>query len=203
AAVLARETDAGDRRLVGYWVPSDEGTDGPDAASLRLHLKALLPEYMVPSAYVRLDRLPLTQNGKLDRKALPAPEPAAADARPFAPRTPAEEILAQLWAEVLRTDSVGVEDDFFALGGHSLLATRLLARVQNALGVVLPLRAIFEGPTVAELAVRVEEMRRAELPAVTAVVPRSSTSRAHHLLDNLDDLSDDELDLLLSTHPEG
>ncbi|HVG44405.1 MAG TPA: amino acid adenylation domain-containing protein, partial [Longimicrobium sp.] len=171
AAVLARETEGGDRRLVAWWVPSDEGADGPDAAALRAHLKALLPEYMVPSAYVRLERLPLTANGKLDRRALPEPEPVATDARPAAPRTPTEEILAQLWAEVLRTQSVGVDDDFFALGGHSLLATRLLARVQNALGVVVPLRALFEGPTVAELAVRVEEMRRAGLPVLPPVVP--------------------------------
>ncbi|HEX6747842.1 MAG TPA: amino acid adenylation domain-containing protein, partial [Longimicrobium sp.] len=170
AAVMARETEGGDRRLVAYWVPA-EGTTQPDAASLRLHLKALLPEYMVPSAWVRLDRLPLTANGKLDRCALPEPEPAAADARTAAPRTPTEEILAQLWAEVLRTESVGVDDDFFALGGHSLLATRLLARVQNALGVVVPLRALFEGPTVAELAARVEEMRRAGLPVLPPVVP--------------------------------
>ncbi|HEY0022714.1 MAG TPA: amino acid adenylation domain-containing protein [Longimicrobium sp.] len=171
AAVAARGTDAGDGRLAAYWVPSDETADGPDAAAFRAHLKALLPEYMVPSAYVRLERLPLTANGKLDRRALPEPEPVATDSRPAAPRNPTEEILAQIWAEVLRLESVGVDDDFFALGGHSLLATRLLARVQNALGVVLPLRAVFEGPTVAELAVRVDEMRRADLPVLAPVVP--------------------------------
>jgi amino acid adenylation domain-containing protein len=165
AAVMARETG-----LVAYWVPV-EGSVEPDAASLRLHLKALLPEYMVPSAYVRLERLPLTANGKLDRRALPEPEAVASESGPVAPRTPTEEILAQLWAEVLRLESVGVDDDFFALGGHSLLATRLLARVQNALGVVLPLRAVFEGPTVAQLAARVEEVRRAGLPALPPVVP--------------------------------
>ncbi|HET7462054.1 MAG TPA: amino acid adenylation domain-containing protein, partial [Longimicrobium sp.] len=170
AAVAARETDAGDRRLAAYWVPV-EGAVEPDAAALRAHLKALLPEYMVPSAYVRLERLPLTANGKLDRRALPEPAPAAADSRRAAPGTPTEEIVAQIWAEVLRLDSVGVDDDFFALGGHSLLATRLLSRVQNALGVVLPLRAVFEGPTVAQLAARVEEMRRAGLPVLPPVVP--------------------------------
>ncbi|HET7460432.1 MAG TPA: condensation domain-containing protein, partial [Longimicrobium sp.] len=170
AAVIAREIGAGDRGLVAYWAPVD-GAVEPDAAALRAHLKALLPEYMVPSAYVRLDRLPLTANGKLDRRALPEPEAAANESRSAAPRTPTEEILAQIWAEVLRVDSVGVDDDFFALGGHSLLATRLLARVQNALGVVLPLRAVFEGPTVAQLAARVEEMRRAGLPVLPPVVP--------------------------------
>jgi amino acid adenylation domain-containing protein len=170
AAVITRETEGGDRRLVAYWVPADDAARA-ESAELRTHLKALLPEYMVPSAYVRLDRLPLTANGKLDRRALPEPEVVASESRPAAPRTPTEEILAQLWAEVLRTESVGVDDDFFALGGHSLLATRLLARVQNALGVVVPLRALFEGPTVAELAGRVEEVRRAGLPALPPVVP--------------------------------
>ncbi|MFL5537559.1 MAG: amino acid adenylation domain-containing protein, partial [Longimicrobiaceae bacterium] len=167
-AVVAAHGDGEERALVAYAVPR-EGA-GPDAAALRTHLKALLPEYMVPSAYVRLERLPLTANGKLDRRALPEPEPAAADARSAAPRTPTEEILAQLWADVLRVESVGVDDDFFALGGHSLLATRLLARVQNALGVVLPLRAVFEGPTVAELAARVDALRQGGARALPPIV---------------------------------
>jgi acyl carrier protein len=125
---------------------------------------------MVPAAFMAIAAVPLTANGKVDRRALPEPGLAAADSRPATPRTPTEEILAQIWAEVLRKEAVGVDDDFFALGGHSLLATRLLARVQNALGVVLPLRAVFEGPTVAELAVRVEETRRAGLPVLPPVV---------------------------------
>ncbi|HEV3049541.1 MAG TPA: amino acid adenylation domain-containing protein, partial [Longimicrobium sp.] len=169
AAVIARETGAGDRRLVAYWVPADEAARA-ESAELRAHLKARLPEYMVPAAYVRLERLPLTANGKLDRRALPEPEAVESESRPVAPRTPTEELLAQIWAEVLRVDSVGMNDDFFALGGHSLLATRLLARVQNALGVVLPLRALFEGPTVAALAQRVEEIRRAGVPALPPIV---------------------------------
>jgi amino acid adenylation domain-containing protein len=170
AAVITRETKGGDRRLVAYWVPANAAARA-ESAELRTHLKARLPEYMVPAAYVRLERLPLTANGKLDRRALPEPGSVAADSRPTVPRTPTEEILAQIWAEVLRTQSIGVDDDFFALGGHSLLATRLLARVQNALGVVLPLRALFEGPTVAALAQRVEEIRRAGVPALPPVAP--------------------------------
>ncbi|HEY7768185.1 amino acid adenylation domain-containing protein, partial [Longimicrobium sp.] len=169
AAVITREAGTGDRRLVAYWVPA-EGSAEPDAAALRAHLKALLPEYMVPSAYVRLDRLPLTANAKLDRRALPEPEVAAGESHPVAPRTPTEEILAQLWAEVLRLESVGVDDDFFALGGHSLLATRLLSRVQNSLGVVVPLRTVFEGPTVAELALRVDALRQGGAHALPPVV---------------------------------
>ncbi|HET7461692.1 MAG TPA: FkbM family methyltransferase, partial [Longimicrobium sp.] len=134
-----------------------------------------LPEYMVPAAYVYLEALPLTPNGKVDRKALPAPELASAEDRSVAPRTPAEEVLAGIWAEVLGREQVGVEESFFALGGHSLLGTRVVSRVRELFGVELPLRALFEGPTVAELAVRVEEMRRAGLPVLPPVAPAERT----------------------------
>ncbi|MEW5927747.1 MAG: non-ribosomal peptide synthase/polyketide synthase [Gemmatimonadota bacterium] len=155
AAVLAREDAPGDRRLVGYVVPAAAQAD---AAALREHLRARLPEYMVPAAVVALETLPLTPNGKLDRRALPAPEAAAAAAY-VAPRTPAEEVLAGIWADVLRAERVGAEDDFFDLGGHSLLATRVVSRVREAFGVELPLRALFEAPTVAGLAERVALLR--------------------------------------------
>jgi amino acid adenylation domain-containing protein len=168
AVVAARGTDP-HRALVAYAVPR-EGA-GIEAQALRAHLKSILPDYMVPAAFVAIAAVPLTANGKVDRRALPEPEAvAAADSRPAAPRTPTEEILAEVWAEVLRLESVGVNDDFFALGGHSLLATRLLARVQNALGVVVPLRALFEGPTVAELAGRVEDVRQGGARALPPVV---------------------------------
>ncbi|MBV9107973.1 MAG: AMP-binding protein, partial [Gemmatimonadetes bacterium] len=119
----------------------------------------------------RAGALPLTPNGKLDRKALPAPEYAAGADRYVAPRTPVEEVLAGIWAEVLRLERVGVEESFFELGGHSLLATRVVSRVREVLAVELPLRALFEGPTVAEVARRVEEERRRELPVLPPVVP--------------------------------
>jgi amino acid adenylation domain-containing protein len=164
-AVLAREDETGDRRLAAYVV------GGVEAEALREHLRRTLPEHMVPSAFVSLDALPLTANGKLDRKALPAPDFASAEDRYVAPRTPVEEVLAGIWAEVLRLERVGVEDGFFELGGHSLLATRVVSRVRELFGVELPLRALFEGPTVAELAGRVEEMRRAGLPLLPPVVP--------------------------------
>ncbi|HEU4558943.1 MAG TPA: non-ribosomal peptide synthase/polyketide synthase, partial [Longimicrobium sp.] len=141
------------------------------ARELRDSVRGTLPEYMVPAAVVLLDALPITGNGKLDRRALPAPETGGAEAAYVAPRTPAEEVLAGIWAEVLRLERVGVEESFFDLGGHSLLATRVVSRIREVFGVELPLRALFEGPTVAELAVRVEEMRRAELPVLPAVVP--------------------------------
>ncbi|HEU4880944.1 MAG TPA: FkbM family methyltransferase, partial [Longimicrobium sp.] len=142
---------------------------------LRERLRERLPEHMVPAAYVYLDALPLTPNGKVDRKALPAPEQPSADEAYVAPRTPVEEVLAGIWAEVLRLDRVGVETNFFEAGGHSLLGTRVVSRIREVFSVELPLRALFEGPTVAELAVRVEEMRRAGAPVLPPVVPAERT----------------------------
>ncbi len=173
AFVAVREDPAfgmpGERRLVAY-VVAGEGADAA-AAELRAHLRGRLPEYMLPSAYVVLDRLPLTPNGKVDRRALPAPE-RAGDAHAYrAPRTPAEEVLAAIWAETLRLERVGAEDDFFELGGHSLLAAQVVSRVRAALGVELPLRAVFEAPTVAALARRVETLRGDGAESAPPVVP--------------------------------
>ncbi|WP_420124961.1 amino acid adenylation domain-containing protein, partial [Longimicrobium sp.] len=169
ARVMMREDQPGDKRLVAYVVGEME-TD-----ALREHLRQSLPEYMVPRAIVAMDRLPLNANGKVDRKALPVPEYAAGADRYVAPRTPTEEVLAGIWAEVLHLDRVGVEESFFDLGGHSLLGTRVVSRVRGLFGVELPLRALFEGPTVAEMAGRVEEMRRAQLPVLPPVVPAERT----------------------------
>ncbi|HEX8273583.1 MAG TPA: non-ribosomal peptide synthase/polyketide synthase, partial [Longimicrobiaceae bacterium] len=169
ALVVAREDAPGDRRLVAYVVAG--GSAGVAPAELKAHLKGRLPEYMVPSAVVVLERLPLTPSGKVARRALPAPDFAPAEARHVAPRTPTEEVLAGIWAETLRLETVGVETSFFELGGHSLLATRVVSRIRELFGVELPLRALFEGPTVAELAARVEEIRRAGLPVLPPVVP--------------------------------
>ncbi|HST60256.1 MAG TPA: amino acid adenylation domain-containing protein, partial [Longimicrobium sp.] len=155
-AVVARASAAGDTRLVAYVVGA------ADAEALRAHVGASLPDYMVPAAFVSLDALPLTPNGKLDRKALPAPDFAAAADAYEAPRTETEATLAGIWADVLRVERIGVRDDFFALGGHSLLATRMVSRVREAFGVELPLRAVFEAPVLARLAERVEAAREAD-----------------------------------------
>ncbi|MGD2115490.1 MAG: amino acid adenylation domain-containing protein, partial [Acidobacteriota bacterium] len=150
-----------DRRLVAYVVRARGGA--PD--DLRPALRESLPEYMVPAVFVELDALPLTPNGKVDRKALPAPDLESVTETFVAPRTPVEEVLAGIWEEVLgfegEAERVGVDDDFFALGGHSLLATRVISRLRPAFGVELPVRALFEAPTVAHLAARVEEAVRA------------------------------------------
>ncbi|HEX7238685.1 MAG TPA: amino acid adenylation domain-containing protein, partial [Longimicrobiaceae bacterium] len=151
AVAVVREYAPGDRRIVAY-VVSDEGT----VAGLRAHLAERVPEHMLPSAFVALDALPLTPSGKVDRRALPAPGGAGTEAF-VAPRTPAERTLAGIWAEVLGAGRVGAADDFFELGGHSLLATQVVTRVREAFGVELPLRAVFEAPTVAALAARIGE----------------------------------------------
>jgi amino acid adenylation domain-containing protein len=169
ARVIVSDDASGEKQLVAYVVGN------VDAEGLRAHLRESLPEYMVPAAFVGLEQLPLTPNGKLDVKALPAPELGSAEDEYVAPGTPVEEVLAGIWAEVLRLERVGVHDNFFEVGGHSLLATRVVSRIREVFGVEVPLRALFEGPTVAELAGRVEEMRRAELPVLPPVVPVERT----------------------------
>ncbi|MEU1485843.1 amino acid adenylation domain-containing protein [Streptomyces sp. NPDC005752] len=162
ACVLVREDIPGDRRLVAYVV----GTPGarPDGAALARRTGRALPAYMVPSAFVRLDALPLNPNGKVDRQALPAPRAVATTGR--APRTAYEEVLAGLFADVLGVASVGIDDNFFSLGGHSLLATRLTGRVRAALGAEAGMRTLFDNPTVAALATALDTAATAR-PALT------------------------------------
>ncbi|MDQ2884424.1 MAG: condensation domain-containing protein, partial [Actinomycetota bacterium] len=163
-AVVAREDRPGDKRLVAYVVAAGGNGCRPD--SLRKHLRQRLPDYMIPSAIVMLNGLPMMPNGKLDRRALPTPEYGSPGAG-RAPRTPQEQLLCELFAEVLGLAGVGVDDGFFDLGGHSLLATRLIARVRATLGVELELRTLFEAPTVAGLAACVGGAGQARL-ALTA-----------------------------------
>ncbi|GAA3858718.1 non-ribosomal peptide synthetase [Streptomyces sedi] len=179
AAVLVREDQPGDRRLVGYYVPV--AGDEPAEAELRAHAAARLPDHMVPSALVELARFPLTANGKLDAKALPAPEFAGETGSGNEPRTARQEILCGIFADVLGLPTVGVHDDFFLLGGHSLLATRLVSRVRSALGAELAIRTLFESPTVAALAAALEGAdgeRPALVPAARpAALPLSSAQK--------------------------
>ncbi|WP_156725143.1 non-ribosomal peptide synthetase [Streptomyces apocyni] len=179
AAVVVAER-AGSKRLVGYVVPTDPAVLGESEgeadtagerllASLREHLKAGLPDYMVPAALVPVEALPLTVNGKLDVKALPAPDfTGSSSSRP--PRSPREETLCALFAEVLGLPegSVGIDSDFFDLGGHSLLATKLISRARTALSAELAIRDLFEAPTVAELVERASGAPTADRPALTA-----------------------------------
>ncbi|WP_281174023.1 non-ribosomal peptide synthetase [Andreprevotia chitinilytica] len=150
ALVLVREDEPGERRLVAYLTAHADHAI-PDAPALRSHLLYTLPEYMVPPHFIVLARLPLTENGKVDRKALPAPERSRDDAGYQAPRNEVETQLATLWADVLKLDRVGVHDNFFALGGHSLLAVSLIGRMRQA-GFATDVRTLFAAPTVADLA---------------------------------------------------
>ncbi|MDV5143318.1 non-ribosomal peptide synthase/polyketide synthase [Streptomyces sp. SBC-4] len=170
AAVIAREDTPGDKRLVAYVVPAPDATpwSASDTAALQAHAAARLPDYMVPSAVVALDALPLTVNRKLDRAALPAPHTqGTAGPAERGPQGLREQLLCGVFAQVLGVEDVGVDDDFFALGGHSLLAVRLASRVRAVLGVDLDIRVLFDAPTVSALAARLDDAAGAR-PTLTA-----------------------------------
>src|SRR6478672_5993336 len=173
AAVIAREDGPGGKRLVGYVVAA--GAAVPDAAVLRAHLGQRLPEHMVPSAFVVLDRLPLTPNGKLDRRALPAPEQPVGAVRRV-PRTPQEEILCALFAEVLGLERVGIDDNFFALGGDSIMSIQLVSRIRSTLDVELAIRSLFEAPTVEALVQRLNGNQPDRSPLEVLLPLRASGS---------------------------
>ncbi len=159
AVVLAREDSPGDTRLVAYVVPT--GPAAVDIEMLRIFLRERLPEYMRPAAYVVLEQLPLTPAGKLDRKGLMVPQYGRGASDSFvAPRDAFEEVIAEIWREVLRVERIGVHDNFFELGGHSLLATQVVARLSRLMQIELPLRRMFEAPTIAELAVDLVRLDR-------------------------------------------
>jgi amino acid adenylation domain-containing protein len=171
AVVVARDVDGSGKQLVAYVVCDAE----VEVSELRRHARERVPEYMVPGWVVVLEEMPLTPNGKVDRKRLPAPEKLHAEERRerIAPRTPTEEALHGIWSEVLGVEQMGVDENFFELGGHSLLATQVVSRVREAFGVEVPLRALFEAVTIERLAEAVEEQRRRgaalQVPAIGRV----------------------------------
>ncbi|HXQ70697.1 MAG TPA: phosphopantetheine-binding protein, partial [Pyrinomonadaceae bacterium] len=191
--VMVRQDPFGEQRVVAYVVPREEQTIA--AAELRNYLRERLPVYMIPTTFVTLEALPVLSSGKLDRKALPAPEDLSgtAEREYVAPRTPVEEMLAGIFAEVLKIDRVSADDNFFDLGGHSLLATRVVSRINEAYPQAVSLRHIFEKPTLAEIALLIEQTQavKSDPPTLITAQPRRRKDRAG-LLENLVQLSDQE-----------
>ncbi len=173
--VLAREDEPGEKRLVGYVVGDREVS----SKELREYLQERLPDYMVPGAILQLEAMPLTANGKIDRRALPKPEMSGGGREYVGARTAVEEIVSGIWAEVLRVERVGITDNFFELGGHSLLAMQLVSRVQNILGVEISLRSLFTNPTVAAMATEIEQLKRSR--EATPVPPLIRSDRGENL----------------------
>jgi amino acid adenylation domain-containing protein len=178
AVVVARQNPAGEKYLMAYFVARDDRT--LSASDLRRYLQQHLPEYMAPSAYMQLDSLPLMPNGKVDRQALPKPTEGRpdVDSEYVQPRTIVEQVIANIWEDVLHLDQVGIHDDFFELGGHSLLATQVTSRVRSVFHLELPLRRFFESPTVSGLAQTVDSARCSKQGArVNAIAPVRNNGR--------------------------
>ncbi|BCL84581.1 non-ribosomal peptide synthetase [Ktedonobacteria bacterium brp13] len=176
--VLAREDVPGDKRLVAYLVTKEEVAE----STWHAYLGQRLPAYMIPSIFMQLDALPLNSNGKVDRRALPIPEQGKSQVEYLAPRTPLEEQLAQIWAQVLDTERVGVLDNFFDLGGHSLKATQIMSRVRQASGIMIPLRHFFEDPTIAGQAKLLEHTREQQEDNNLTMAPQPISREKHQQL---------------------
>jgi acyl carrier protein len=187
AVVAAREDRSGGQRLVAYVVP--EELPAPTITTLRRALAETLPDYMIPSAYVFLDALPLTATGKIDRPSLPDPGTARPELdNPFvAPRGPIEETLAEIWSDMLGLEQVGINDNFFELGGHSLIATQIISRLLPMLQIELPLRSVFATPTVAGMAEFI----------VQSKAEKEKNEDVQHILSKLEAMSDEQARQLL------
>jgi hypothetical protein len=194
AVVLAREDRPGAKRLVGYLVPSVVPAAGVtvDPDEIRGFVRGRLPAYMVPSALVVMESLPLTPNRKLDRKALPAPEEVAEERERVPPRTPLEKVLARIWMDILGVAEVGALDNFFDLGGHSLAATRVVTQLQDVFPLEVPLRTLFEAPVLAELAARLEDLGAAAGTDVRGIA---------EVILEIQELPEDEVESLLAGEP--
>jgi acyl carrier protein len=170
SAVVAHQETGIERRLVAYVVPSSESD--VDVDQWRDYLSKRLPDHMIPSRFMVLTELPLTTHGKVDRKKLPAPDYGVrSNGEYVGPRTPAEESLVRLWCDVFGVERVSVTENFFELGGHSLLATQAVSRVRKELGIDLPVRALFESPTIAQLAKLVEQAQEKSDIEKTEILP--------------------------------
>ena len=197
-AVVLLWKQAGMERLVGY-VVGKGSAETLKTAAVRSWLKDRLPEYMVPAMVVELDEFPLNPSGKIDRKRLPIPELAIGHTEYVAPRNSTEQDLCAIWEDVLKLDRIGIHASFFDLGGHSLLATQMVSRIPRVFGVELPVRTLFEAPTIAELALKITEHTTAVSDATPA--PAASVAKdlsLEQMLASLDSLSEDEVELLLS-----
>ncbi|NOX38150.1 MAG: amino acid adenylation domain-containing protein [Calditrichaeota bacterium] len=188
AVVTVREEAGGQKRLVAYFKPKKKAQVSINA--LRTYLRQRLPEYMIPALFMEVEAFPKTPSGKIDRRALPEPEGVRPElsSRYVAPRTPIEQELAQIAAEVLGLDRVGVQDNFFELGGHSMLAVKVIARIQEKYQVNLPLRTLFESPTVEGLAMAITQLQ----------AQQQDDEQLEQLLDELENLSDEEARKLLN-----
>ncbi|MDJ0580941.1 amino acid adenylation domain-containing protein [Crocosphaera sp.] len=172
SVVIAREDEPGNKRLVAYIVPQTEEIKIPD---LRDFLKKKLPDYMIPSAFVFLEKLPLTPNGKIDRKALPSPDWSNRDQEGFiAPQTPTQEMLASIWGEVLKINRIGINDNFFELGGHSLIAGKIMSRVRDDFQVEIPIPQLFESPTIGQFSQVIETQKSHSAKVSTPSIPSIS-----------------------------
>jgi acyl carrier protein len=190
AVVDARAEEIGDKRLVAYFVLSPDFKDkAPSSSELRNYLKENLPDYMVPGIFIPIEQIPRTPIGKIDRKSLPAPDQDRPDLEHefVAPRNPVEEMIAELWAKTIGIEKVGIYDNFFDLGGHSLMATQIISRLRNTYNVEIPLRKLFEAPTVANLALVIAEAQAAQV----------GEEELGQMLDELEGLSEEEVEKLL------
>jgi hypothetical protein len=196
AAVIARSAAVGDRQLIAYVVL--DPAIRTEIAALTQFLEGKLPAWMVPARFVELEQLPLTANGKVDRRALPEPK-AVEPARSFtAPRNPTEETLLRIWREILGRNSFGIHENFFHLGGHSLLVTQMISRIGKALQIELPVRAVFEAPTISGLAQALNGNSSADARA-GGIPRRIRRAQAERWLTQLGNLSDAEVERLLAS----
>jgi acyl-coenzyme A synthetase/AMP-(fatty) acid ligase len=195
--VMVQEEAPDNKTLVDYFIAASGS--GPTATDLRDYLKTRLPDYMVPSAFIKVDMIPLTTNGKVHRRALSSLYSKQPDSEQnyVAPRSELEETLVRIWRELLKVDRVGVHDNFFGLGGQSVLAAQLNTRLNKEFNVHLPLRKIFEEPTVANLAQALTEAQATSTQLSLPVLQKASVREAEDLSANLDDLSDEDVDSLL------